>query len=593
MAIRTINYTVSVGGITPASQQFGGTQGDHNAVELKFTLDTELYNNVTANAEGTVYYRFDGYDGSGGVKSTEPAPLDDSVCTYGLEEWLTRYGGKVQVYLVLTDITDTTEMELYSFPAVLNLKDRPDGHSVDGGDYESISTLYEGAKASADKAEDAATRAEQVLDDIGGAIPDIDVTEVSDGVEITVTSKEGIETAKVYNGRDGADGKDGKDGKDVDYSLVANALKGSASGGVVAIKDVSPLPHTVLVKASGGGVDGELLTKTVEVTEPMQEVLLDTPSESVRVVVSGGSYCVGGLVPMVDGDDLTASDMKDELALWPTWSYGEAPGHYDLVYTISGNVLSWSGTKYYMSYDGVIEQSEDISGSVELSTVGQKIIGFCQIYDLDEDNPFAENPEHDNLDMTVAIYESTQSVEVKVYGKNLLPSNFADLSTWSGSYFYFDLPVGYYTFTFELNAPEDTTNYGYLYIYKSNDNWATKTNAANNNNPVIGNYVTKKFTFNILEGYQYAFWMYGLANQIQYFSDFQLEVGKSGTGYEPYIEPKTYTVTANGTAIVSIYPSMTFIPEKDGVELSVEYNRDINKAFAQLQAALISMGGNI
>jgi hypothetical protein len=298
-----------------------------------------------------------------------------------LEEWITRYGGKVQVYLVLTDITDTTEMELYSFPAVLNLKDRPDGHSVDGGDYESISTLYEGAKASADKAEDAAISAEQVLDDIGGAIPDIDVTEVSDGVEITVTSKEGIETAKVYNGRDGADGKDGNDGKDVDYSLVANALKGSASGGVVAIKDVSPLPHTILVKASGGGVGEETLTKTVEVTEPMQEVLLDTPAESVRVVVRGGAYCVGGLVPMVDGDNLTASDMKDELALWPTWSYGEAPGNYDLVYTVSGNVLSWSGTKYY-TYDGVIEQSEAVSGSVELSTSGQKIIGFCQIYEV-------------------------------------------------------------------------------------------------------------------------------------------------------------------------------------------------------------------
>lgn len=370
-----------------------------------------------------------------------------------------------------------------------------------------------------------------------------------------------------------------------------NALKGSASGDIVAIKDVSPLPHTVLVKASGGGV-GDELTKTVEVTEPMQEVLLDTPAESVRVVVRGGAYCVGGLVPMVDGDDLTVSNMKDELALWPTWSYGEAPGNYDLVYTVSGNTLSWSGTKYY-ELDGVIEQSEDISGSVELSTSGQKIIGFCQIYEVYEDNPNAEYPEYDELNMTVEVYESVPSVEVKVYGKNLLPSNFADLSTWSGSYFYFDLPVGNYTFTFELNPPDDMKSYGYLYVYKSNDNWATKTYVNSWGNPVTGDYVTKKFTFAVEEGYQYAFWMYALADKIQYYSDFQLEVGTSGTGYEPYIEPKTYTVTANGTAIPSIYPSMTFIPEKDGVELSVEYNRDINKAFAELQAALISMGGNV
>lgn len=585
MAIRTINYTVSVGGITPASQQFGGTQGDHNAVELKFTLDTELYNNVTANAEGTVYYRFDGYDGSGGVKSTEPAPLDDSVCTYGLEEWITRYGGKVQVYLVLTDITDTTEMELYSFPAVLNLKDRPNGHSVDGGDYESISTLYEGAKASADKAEDAATRAEQVLDDLGGAIPNIDVTEVSDGVEITVTSKEGIETAKVYNGRDGADGKDGNDGKDVDYSLVANALKGSASGGVVAIKDVSPLPHTVLVKASGGGVGDELLTKTETLSTKGATVMLNTPAESVRVVVSGGAYCVGGLVPMVNGDDLTVSNMKDELVLWPTWSYTEASGNYDLVYTVSGNVLSWSGTKYYMSYDGVIEQSEDISGSVELSTSEQRITGFCQIYDLDEDNPFAENPEHDNLDMTVEVYEG--SAKVKLYGKNLVddslksgtpPNIFFDTKNYSIKHT--TLKAGTYTLSAKIR--DGVGGRTFLYVLDADNKYVTLHSTAQST-----------LTFTLTETKALNFKVYN-----EKFTDIndlewaQLECG-SATEYEPYIAPMTHPVSADGTAFESVYPSMTFVPETDGVELSVEYNRDINKAFAQLQAALISMGGNI
>ena len=579
MAIRTINYTVSVGGITPTSQQFGGTQGDHNAVELKFTLDTELYNNVTANAEGTVHYRFDGYDGSGGVKSTEPAPLDNKVCQYSLEEWLTRYGGKVQVYLVLTDITDTTEMELYSFPAVLNLKDRPDGHSVDGGDYESISTLYEGAKASADKAKDAAVRAEKVLDDIGGAVPNIDVTEVSDGVEITVTSKEGIETAKVYNGRDGADGKDGKD---VDYSLVANALKGSASGGVVAIKDVSPLPHTVLVKAPGGGVGEELLTKTETLSTKGATVMLDTPAETVRVVVRGGAYCVGGLVPMVDGDDLTASDMKDELALWPTWSYGEAPGNYDLVYTVSGNTLSWSGTKYYMSYDGVIEQSEDISGSVELSTSGQKIIGFCQVYSLDKDNPYAEDPERDYLDMTVEVYEG--SAKVKLYGKNLLPDLKAFLN---GGNIYFGvtaytqgvpLKKGTYTFSFV----SDIVATG-IYILTA-DGKTEITKDFNQKN---------RTTFTLTEdiGVRIRAYSPKFTSKDDVVSA-QVELGSSVTEYEPYIEPATHTVMADGTAFESVYPSMTFVPETDGVELSVEYNRDINKAFAELYATLISVGGN-
>ena len=259
MAIRTIEYAVSVNGIVPASQQFGGTQGDHNATELKFTLSEPLRSAITSSAQGTVVYRFDGYDGSGGVRSTEPQVLTQDPCVYVLEEWITRYGGKVQVYLVITDVTDGTEMELYSFPAVLNIKDRPDGKPTDGSDYDSISTLYEGARASADKAEDAAARAEQVLEDIGGAVPDIGVTEVSDGVEITVTSKEGIETAKVYNGRDGVDGKD------VDYSLVANALKGYASGSEVVLPDVSPLEHELSVKLSGNF--SSVSTETVNTSE--------------------------------------------------------------------------------------------------------------------------------------------------------------------------------------------------------------------------------------------------------------------------------------------------------------------------------------
>ena len=73
----------------------------------------------------------------------------------------------------------------------------------------------------------------------------------------------------------------------------------------------------------------------------------------------------------------------------------------------------------------------------------------------------------------------------------------------------------------------------------------------------------------------------------------QIEVGSVATDYEPYREPVTYAVSGGEVTVPSQYPSMTFIPETEGVTLSVEYNRDINKAFAELQAAIISMGGNV
>lgn len=623
MAIRTIEYAVSVNGIVPASQQFGGTQGDHNVTELKFTLSEPLRSAITSSAKGTVVYRFDGYDGSGGVRSTEPQVLTQNPCVYVLEEWITRYGGNIQVYLVITDIKNGTEKELYSFPAVLNLKSRP--NHVDRYEYQSITALYEGTKQNAQKAEAAANEVERILGDISGAIPDIDVTEVSDGVEITVSDLDGIQTVKVRDGEKGPQGDKGDKGdtgpqgpkgdkgdpSDVSSDFVSNALKNSASGKAVAIKDVSPLPHTVLVKASGGGVGEETLTKTVEVTEKMQTVLLDNPASSVRVVVSGGSNCVGGLVPMVDGDDLTASGVREQVVLWPPWEYPEAPGNYDVVYTISGNTLSWSGTKYYATDSSM---NEVVSGSIELSTTGQMITGFCQVYALDEDNPHSPNLNYDYLDMTVEVYESASQVNVKVYGKNLFDAQAAVANTQTSvaSNVNYDAendviytnfingtvylnvyskdatvyPAGTYTITV---VPISETASMFIYPYKE----GTTTEVCDkividNINAPASKEITVDEPFYIAVGGYTGGYNYG-----KFYYKLQIEQGKK-TEYERYKEPESYTVDVkNGLSLPSQYPSMTFIPETEDVTLSVEYNRDINKAFAELQAAIISMGGNV
>ncbi len=49
-------------------------------------------------------------------------------------------------------------------------------------------------------------------------------------------------------GERGLDGTNGRDGKDADVSLLANALKGTASGAAVSMTDVSPLEHEIGVK---------------------------------------------------------------------------------------------------------------------------------------------------------------------------------------------------------------------------------------------------------------------------------------------------------------------------------------------------------
>ncbi|MBO5019580.1 MAG: hypothetical protein J6D52_02830 [Clostridia bacterium] len=154
--VRKIEYTVSESGIAPAVSQFGGVQGEHQATELVFKIADELWaklNSLKVNKGGRLVYRIDGYDGEGGEHNSDTKDLEQSI-SYFLEEALTFAGGNIRVVLVITLIKeDKTEMELYSFPALLKLKNRPFGFKRENESRESMSTLAEVAKNAAEQTE--------------------------------------------------------------------------------------------------------------------------------------------------------------------------------------------------------------------------------------------------------------------------------------------------------------------------------------------------------------------------------------------------------------------------------------------------------
>lgn len=612
MAVRTVEFKVSESGILPSSQQFGGVQGEHRATCVSFTLEEDLFNKISASSGGNrVVYRFDAYDGAGGVRSTEPLDLVDGALEFYLEEWQTRFGGNVSVFLVITEIKDdSTEMELYSFPAVLRLKNRPDGEAVDGENYESVSTLAESAKNSAKNAFESAEAASESLDELLASVPRVDVLEVSDGVEITVTEKNKVSVAKVRNGKDGADGKDGKD---ADLSPVANALKGSASGqGYVVAKDVSPLEHKVkmqLSNSSGGGVESVSQTATLNGTT--RELLLDEPSSKVHVKFEQvDTYCDGAIVPLVDGEDLKA---VSEVIFTPaSFTYGEDQAIVDIVYTISGDVLSWKGTASAVWS----ENTWDISGSYTLSSSGQKIIGFYQIYDRPEDNPdYSDGGEMENtLDIIVSVYKgSFLGVPVTVGGKNLfdVTKNCAVDNISSSNSVTYDgdiittnfksgllyinnkkkvvYPAGTYILTVFPMSENVSMSF---WTYDSNGGSEKFLTNANNINNINTPTSSKPFTID----YDFAIGISG--NNTSYGTHsfkIQVERGTSASEFEPYVEPVTYTANADGSVdgVKSVYPSTSVSVEDASTVVSIEYNRDINKAFAELSAAIISLGGNV
>lgn len=95
------------------------------------------------------------------------------------------------------------------------------------------------------------------------------------------------------------------------------------------------------------------------------------------------------------------------------------------------------------------------------------------------------------------------------------------------------------------------------------------------------------------KGYEleYIYSECGTAGIDTWIKDIQLEFGVK-TDYEPYKEqvltPENGTVNAR-----SISPASTITCGEVGVTAEVKYNRDINKAFAELQQAILSLGGNV
>ncbi|MBP3599615.1 MAG: hypothetical protein J6J30_00890, partial [Clostridia bacterium] len=76
--IRQINYTVSEKGLSPATVQFGGVQGEHKATALNFTIEDGLLASLKSLKEkngGKLIYRIDRYNGEGNFWPSDNSDL--------------------------------------------------------------------------------------------------------------------------------------------------------------------------------------------------------------------------------------------------------------------------------------------------------------------------------------------------------------------------------------------------------------------------------------------------------------------------------------------------------------------------------------
>ena len=111
----------------------------------------------------------------------------------------------------------------------------------------------------------------------------------------------------------------------------------------------------------------------------------------------------------------------------------------------------------------------------------------------------------------------------------------------------------------------------------------------------VGIYGNSGFTISNPKYYRFAIFIKsGITVSNLVFKPMIYLSGVTNYDYEFY-NRADYNPNTDGTVngVTSLYPNTTLMSDTDGVLIDCEYNRDINKAFAELQQAIISLGGNV
>lgn len=370
--------------------------------------------------------------------------------------------------------------------------------------------------------------------------------------------------------------------------LVANALRESVSGEIVVLKDVSPVVHDLKVKVSSKNL----------LTLGLTEDITETKDKLICSFKTNNTLLLNG-----------TSTVNTSFTFYFSKPISVIKGQ---TYTFSMDVDA-SQRDFYM----LIRQTSDIFystyHSINFTAETDSIISLGIIVLANKTFTNKEIKVQLELDTTATTHTPyvayIEAVKLKVQGKNLVcTKDFTDAG-------FTDLGNGEVYITESQNASNkvlfaNTTKTpgrymisGYMKhvltgeqlrgIYLNICYTDGTIQQISINNITEYTYFTRETLPD--KTVDYISFGAGSSKAGTYFKDFQIEYGKTVTAYEEGLEPITYEVGENGsvTGVKSIYPATTLTTDTEGVLIEVEYNRDINQAFAELKAAILSLGGNV
>jgi hypothetical protein len=210
------------------------------------------------------------------------------------------------------------------------------------------------------------------------------------------------------------------------------------------------------------------------------------------------------------------------------------------------------------------------------------------------------------------------SIEVSRYGKNLFDVaiasikginisvvnngekiDFTALSDSNSKRIQILLPISLFTvgkqYILKMNATQKPNN-----IYVGNANSQSDTSTMKDFGEAGSlDILVPQVTFtvkNLNKPYVCIYMYFGqlLTNESGVITNIQLELGKTATEYEPFIEPQAETANAEGTVegLTSLSPNMTLLTNTNGVVIDCQYYRDID-FYIDNQIADIALTGGV
>lgn len=384
-------------------------------------------------------------------------------------------------------------------------------------------------------------------------------------------------------------------------STFANALKGSASGeNAVRIDDSSPIEHEMSVKVSSKNL----------MPYPYNDFTKTTVTNGITFTNNG------------DGT-ITANGTATGIAQIFLNSNKKLPIDCNLSYAFSGCPENGGNNLYYcdaLCYnDSTLAKSVRDVGDGNIISPSNSVVYNALSYKICietgttvENLVFRPQLEYGTTATEYTPYVSDlTSVTVTQRGKNLLPYIYIDGNITRNGITYTRNTDGtvtisgtstgsqYFIISRELKLPKrikvthqafsDGSDSTYNAIFSNYNGttyvpWLRQTTTPLTIS-ISSNRISNLYKFEVLTGTT-------LSNKKAYPI---VELGDTYTGYEPVLPEVNYTPSADGTVtgVKNIYPTTTLLSDTDGVVIGVEYNRDINKAFEELQNAILSQGGNV